>query len=160
MRTQLSETSTSGFVLNFKGDQNQLATLDFVTISDYFVKDLAKCLHVFPSWFCALITIIIAKLKQNVIRPNWFNMNIFYKHGISCILVIVHRILREYQNWTEFKLHTNGAVRISCIFNPSECCLNSGPESVGTFQLSDYYTSMLSSNVKFCVDNICGTSVL
>jgi len=104
MRTQLSETSTSGFVLNSKGDQNQLATLDFVTISDYFVKDLAKCLHVFPSWFCALITIIIAKLKQNVIRPNWFNMNIFYKHGISCILVIVHRILREYQNWTELKL--------------------------------------------------------
>jgi len=47
MRTQLSETSTSGFVLNSKGDQNQLATLDFVTISDYFVKDLAKCLHVF-----------------------------------------------------------------------------------------------------------------
>ena len=35
-------------------------------------KDLAKCLHVFPYWFCALITIIIAKLKQNVIRPNWF----------------------------------------------------------------------------------------
>jgi len=49
MRTQLSETSTNGFVLNFKGDLDQLAALGFVTISDDFVKDLAKCLHVFPS---------------------------------------------------------------------------------------------------------------
>ena len=80
--------------------------LGFATISDDFVKDLAKCLHVFPSWFCALIIIIIiAKLKHNVIRPNWFKFwTSFYKHGISCVLVIVHRILREYQNWTEFKL--------------------------------------------------------
>jgi len=42
----------------------------------------------------------------------------------------------------------NGAVRISCIFNPSECCLNGGPEKVGMVQLSDYYTSMPGSNVK------------
>jgi hypothetical protein len=49
MRTLLSETSTNGFVLNSKGDRNQLAALGFATISDDFVKDLAKCLHVFPS---------------------------------------------------------------------------------------------------------------
>jgi len=43
----------------------------------------------------------------------------------------------------------NGAVRISCIFNPSECCTNSGPENkASTVHLSDNYTSMLGSNVK------------
>jgi len=38
MRTQLSETSTNGFVLNFKGDLDQLAALGFATISDDLVK--------------------------------------------------------------------------------------------------------------------------
>ena len=70
MCIQLSETSTSGFVFNSKGDLDQLAALGVPTINDDFVKDLAKCSHVFLIDFCAPITIIIAKLKQNVIRPN------------------------------------------------------------------------------------------
>jgi len=43
MRTRLSKTSATGFVFNAKGDRDQLAALGFATISDDFVKDLAKC---------------------------------------------------------------------------------------------------------------------
>ena len=150
MCIQLSETSTSGFVFNSKGDRNQLAALGFATISDDFVKDLAKCLHVFPSWFCALITIIIAKLKQNVIRPNWFKFWTSFTNTVSRVYWWLFT-----ESWENTKtelnsnLHMNEAVRISCIFNPSECCTNSGPENkASTVHLSDNYTSMLGSNVK------------
>jgi len=53
--------------------QVDLFSIQRVTLINWqpFVKDLAKCSHVFLHDFCALIIpIIIAKLKQNVIRPN------------------------------------------------------------------------------------------
>ena len=99
--------------------------------------------------FCAPIT-IIAKLKQNVIRPNWLK---FWTYFTSAVSRVYWWLFTE--SWENTKtelnsnLHMNEAVRISCIFNPSECCTNSGPENkASTVHLSDYYTSMLGSNVK------------
>ena len=105
MCIQLSETSTSGFVFNSKGDLNQLAALGVPTISDDFVKDLAKCSHVFLYWFLCPHHYYYCKIETRCDPTKLIKiLNIFYKHGISCVLVNVHRILREYQNWTEFKL--------------------------------------------------------
>ena len=96
MRTRLSKTSATGFVFNAKGDRDQLAALGFATISDDFVKDLAKCfsfLILCPHhYYCSKIETKCDQTKLIQI------LNIFYKHEVSCILVIVHRILREYQN--------------------------------------------------------------
>ena len=97
MCIQLSETSTSGFVLNSKGDLDQLAAL---------CERSRKMFTCFPSWFlCPYHRYYYCKIETKCDPTKLIKiLNIFYKHGISCVLVIVHRILREYQNWTEFKL--------------------------------------------------------
>jgi len=82
--------------------QVDLFSIQRVTLINWqpFVKDLAKCSHVFlhdflrpyhPYYYC--------KIETKCDRIKLIKiLNIFYKHGISCVLVIVHRILREYQN--------------------------------------------------------------
>ena len=85
----------NGSVSNFKGDSNHCVATELVNISDYFVKDLAKV--VFPDF----VPFNYCKIETNC-DPTKFDFEFYCIHTIVYILVIVHRILKVYQNWTEF----------------------------------------------------------
>ena len=106
MRTPLSETST------YKWICSQFQGWPWSPGSSWF------CDHLW--WLCERSRKMFTCFSLLILCPHHYYyckietkcdptkliqiLNIFYKHGVSCILVIVHRILREYQNWTELKL--------------------------------------------------------
>ena len=93
------------FVLNFKGDRDQLAALGFETNLWWLCERSRKMFSMFSFLILCPHHYNYCKIETKCDPTKLIQiLNIFYKHGVSCILVIVHRILREYQNWTELKL--------------------------------------------------------
>ena len=105
MRTLLSETSANDLFSISRVTMISWQPLALKPISDDFVKDLAKCFQCFSFLILCPHHYNYRKIETKCDPTKLIQiLNIFYKHGVSCILVIVHRILREYQNWTELKL--------------------------------------------------------